>query len=101
MKLVARCDLQLNGYPRGLIDLVLNSKGSNHPSKEVKSLGTAYIQYAKFNRTENIKTIFKTKHTLRSSLMKTRPERGNNRHSVSIAFSMNVAEATLMKHTDL
>jgi hypothetical protein len=37
-----KCDLQLNGYPRGFIDSVINTKGSSLPKKEVKSLGCVY-----------------------------------------------------------
>jgi predicted GIY-YIG superfamily endonuclease len=51
--------------------------------KEEKPLGLVYIPYVKgvsekFKRTGNqynIRTIFKTKHTLRSSLARTRPKR--------------------------
>jgi hypothetical protein len=76
-----RCDLQLNCYPQNFIDSVINSKGSSRLNKEEKPLGSVYIPYVKgfsekFKRTGNrynIRTIFKTKHTLRSSLMKTRP----------------------------
>jgi hypothetical protein len=64
----------------GFIDSVFNSKGSSRPEKEEKSLGYVYIPYVKgvsekFKRIGNrynIKTIFRTKHTLRHSLMKTR-----------------------------
>jgi predicted GIY-YIG superfamily endonuclease len=59
------------------------AEGSSHPNTEEKPLGSVYIPYVKgvsekFKRTGNrynIRTIFKTKHELRSSLMKTRPER--------------------------
>jgi hypothetical protein len=78
-----RSDLQLNGYPQGFIDSVINSKGSSRLNEEQKPLGSVYMPYVKgvsekFKRIGNrynIRTIFKTKHTLRSSLMKTRPER--------------------------
>jgi hypothetical protein len=78
-----RRNLQLNGSPQGSIDSVINSKGSSHPDKEEKPLGSVYIPNVKgvsekFRRTGNpynIGTIFKTKDTLRSSLMKSRPER--------------------------
>jgi hypothetical protein len=76
-----RHDLQLNGYPRGFIDSVINSKGSSRLNKEEKPLGYVYIPYVKgvsekFKRIGNrynVRTIFRTKHTLRNSLMKTRP----------------------------
>ncbi|XP_023722356.1 uncharacterized protein LOC111872551 [Cryptotermes secundus] len=42
-----RHDLQLNGYPKGFIDSVINSKGSSRPKKEenpsVFSLGTLHV----------------------------------------------------------
>jgi hypothetical protein len=77
-----RRDLQLNGYPQGFTDVAINSKGSSHPNKEKRPLGSVYIPYVKgvsekFKRVRNcynIRTIFRTKRTLRSSLMKTRPE---------------------------
>jgi hypothetical protein len=51
--------------------------------KEEKSMGSVYIPYAKgiseklrcIGNRYNIRTIYKTKHTLRNSLKKTRPER--------------------------
>jgi hypothetical protein len=63
--------------------VVINSKRSNRLNKEQKPLGSVYIPFvkclsAKFKRTGkryNIMTIFKTKLSLRSSLVKTRPER--------------------------
>jgi hypothetical protein len=69
--------------PRVSLTHVINSKGSSHPNTEEKPLASVYILYVKgisekFKRTGNrynIRTIFKTKHKLRSSLMKTRPER--------------------------
>jgi hypothetical protein len=78
-----RRELQPNGYPQGFIDSVINSKGSSRLNEEQKPLGSVYIPYVKgvsekFKRIGNrynIRKIFKTKHTLRSSLMKTRPER--------------------------
>jgi hypothetical protein len=78
-----RCDHQLSAYPQGFIDLAINSKGSSHPSKEEKPVGSVYIPYAKgvlekfehIGNQYNIKMIFRTKYTLRSSLTKTRLER--------------------------
>ncbi|PNF31038.1 hypothetical protein B7P43_G17855, partial [Cryptotermes secundus] len=78
-----RHDLPLNGYPKGFIDSVINSKGSSRPKKEESPLCSVYIPYVKgvsekFKRIGNrynIRTIFRTKHTLRNSLMKTRPKR--------------------------
>jgi hypothetical protein len=78
-----RHDFQLNAYPHGFIDPVINSKGSSHSNKKEKPLGSVNIPYVtsvseKFKRIgnpHNIRSIFRTKHTLRSSLMKARLER--------------------------
>jgi hypothetical protein len=75
-------DLQLNGYPRGFIDSVINSKGSSRLNKEEKPLGCVYIPYVKGGSEKfkwiayrfNVRTFFRTKHTLRNSLMKTMPK---------------------------
>jgi hypothetical protein len=70
------------GITQGFVDSVINSKGSSRLEKEQNPLGSVCVPYVKgvseFKRIGNrynIRTIFKTKHTLRSSLMKTRPER--------------------------
>jgi hypothetical protein len=42
-----RHDFQLNAYPQGFTDSVINSKGSSWPNKEEKPLGSAYIPYVK------------------------------------------------------
>jgi hypothetical protein len=78
-----RSDLQLTVYPQSLIDSVINSKGNSRVNKEQNPLASVYIPYVKgvsekFKRIGNlynIRTIFKTKHTLSSSLMNTRKER--------------------------
>jgi hypothetical protein len=78
-----RSDLQLNGYPQGFIDSVINSKDSSRLNEKQKPLGSVFILYVKsvsekFKCIGNryiIRTIFNTKHTLMSSHMKTRPER--------------------------
>jgi hypothetical protein len=104
-----RHDLQLNGYPGGFTDSAINSKGRSCPS-EVKSLGTVYIPYVKgvsekfkcIENRYNIRTIFRTKHNVRSSLKKTRPERYLQQMAESfIAFPLNVVEVTLVKQADL
>jgi hypothetical protein len=72
-----RHDLQLNGYPQGFIDSVINPKGSSRPKTEDKPLGSVYIPYVKgvsekfkcIGNSYNIRTIFRTKYTLQSSLM--------------------------------
>jgi hypothetical protein len=71
------------GKPRWRV----NSKSSSCPKKGEKPLGSVYISYVKcisenFKSTGNqynIRTIFKTKHILRSLLMKTRLERDPQR----------------------
>jgi hypothetical protein len=70
--------------PKGLIDLVINSKGSTHLNKEENPLGSVYIpcvkgiseSWQRIGNHYNSRNIFKTKRTLTSSLMKTRQERG-------------------------
>jgi hypothetical protein len=42
-----RSDLQLNGYPQGFIDSVINSKGSSRLNKEQMILDSVYIPYVK------------------------------------------------------
>jgi hypothetical protein len=94
-----RRDLQLSGYPQGFIDSVKSSS----LNKEKKPLGSVYIVYMKdvsekFKRIGNrynIRTVFKTKHTLRSSFMKARPERDPQQTSqYVVALPVNMAEAT-------
>jgi hypothetical protein len=78
-------DLLLNGYPQQFINLALkNSNEISHPKKEDKKpLGFVFIPYVKgvsekfewFSNQYNIKTIFKTEHISRNSLMRTTPER--------------------------
>jgi hypothetical protein len=78
-----RRDLQLSSYPEGFFDSIINSKGSSRLNKEQKPRGSVYISYVKgvsekFKRIANrynIRAISKTKHTLRSSFIKIRPER--------------------------
>jgi hypothetical protein len=78
-----RSDLQLSGYPEMFTDSVLTSRRNIRPEEEKKALRSVIIPYVKgisekFKRIGNrynIRTVFRTKHTLRSSLMKTRPER--------------------------
>jgi hypothetical protein len=75
-------DFQLTCYPQDFIDSRIHSKGSNSPNKQEKPLGSVYIPYVK-GVSKKLKCIgnwydirmIKTKHSLRSSLMKTRPER--------------------------
>jgi predicted GIY-YIG superfamily endonuclease len=74
-------DLQLNGFPPKLINTVINNTGGNNRLRnEVKPIGSVVIPYVKgisdkFKRIGNryIRTIFKTKHTLRNTFMRTKP----------------------------
>jgi hypothetical protein len=78
-----RCDFQLSAYPQGFMHSVINSMGSSRSKKAERSLSSVYIPYAKgvslkfkvVVNYNNIRSIFKTKLTVRSSLTKTRPER--------------------------
>jgi hypothetical protein len=73
--------LQLSGSPTKLINTVINNTGGNNRLRnEVKPIGSVVIPCVKgisekFKGIGNryIKTIFKTKHTLRDTLMRTRP----------------------------
>jgi hypothetical protein len=105
-----RRDLQLSCYPQGFIGLVIKSKNGSHPNKEENTLGSVRIPYVRgvsekfkhIGNRYNIRTIFKTKHTFRSSLIKNRPEKiCNRRHTVSTSLPVNVAEATLAKQADV
>jgi hypothetical protein len=42
-----RHDLQINEYPQGFIDSVINSNGRSFPNKEEKPLGSVYIPCVK------------------------------------------------------
>jgi hypothetical protein len=88
----------------------INSKGSSHLNTEEKPLGFVYIPYVKgisekfrcIGNRYNIRTIFKTKHKLRSSLIKPgQREIHNRQQGASTAFLVNVAEVTLVKQADL
>jgi hypothetical protein len=73
-------DHQLSDFPQGFIDSVNNSKGSRSRSKEERPLAFVYIlgrvseNFKRIGNRYNIRTIFRPKHNLRSSLMKTRRE---------------------------
>jgi hypothetical protein len=80
---ILRHYLQIKGYSQGFIDSVINSKNIRRPNKEEKLLGSVCVPYMKniseklklIGNRYNIRMIFKTKSTLTSSLMKTRPGR--------------------------
>jgi hypothetical protein len=72
-----------NGYPRHFIDSVIKSGGNDRPPPDRTPHGTVVIPYVrgiseKFRRIRNrynIRTIFKTKRSLRGTVMTTRPDR--------------------------
>jgi hypothetical protein len=75
--------LMLNEYPQELVDSVIKPSTRNPPSSDRIYQDTAFIQYVKgisekFRSTGNrlnLRKIFKTKHTLRETLVKTGPVR--------------------------
>jgi hypothetical protein len=74
-----RHGLMLNEYPEDFVDSVMKPSTRNRPSSDQIYQGTLIILYVKgtsekFRRIGNhfnIRTIFKTKHTLRETLGKT------------------------------
>jgi hypothetical protein len=104
-----RSDLQPNGSPQGYIDTVINSEGNSRMNKEEKPLDSCVYpicvgvseKFKRMGKRYNIRTIFRTKHTLRSSFMKTRLERDPQRKAQCIyTIPMNATEATLAKQAD-
>ena len=77
-------DLQPNGYLQSFTDSVVNSRDGAHSKKTKEDTPLCYVHIPyvkgvseKFRRKGNrynVRTIFKIKHTLRSSLVKTGPE---------------------------
>jgi hypothetical protein len=73
----------LNEYQKELVDSVIKPSRSNRPSSYIIYHGTVTIPYVKgisekFRRIANrfnVRTVFKTKRTLRGTLMKTGPAR--------------------------
>jgi hypothetical protein len=82
-------DVVLREYPKTFVDFVMKSLRSYRPSSDTLYKGTVIILYVKdisekFRRIGNrynLRTIFKTKHTLRGTLMKTGPVRNASRRS--------------------
>jgi hypothetical protein len=74
-----RHDLMLKEYPQEFVDSVMKPPRSNHPSSDTIYQGTVIIPYVKgiseklrrVRNRINVRTIFKTKHVLRGTLMKT------------------------------
>jgi hypothetical protein len=75
--------LMLNGYPKEFVESVMKPSIRNHTSSDTVYQDTVIIPCVKgisekFRRTGNrfnLRIIFKTKHTLRGTLMKTGPVR--------------------------
>jgi hypothetical protein len=73
----------LNEYPKESVDSIMKPWARNRTTSDTVYQGTVVIPYVqdiskKFRRIRNrfsLRTIFKTKHTLRGTLMKTRPVR--------------------------
>jgi hypothetical protein len=73
----------LSKYPKEFVQSVIKPLARNHPSSDTAYQGTAVIPYVKgtsekFRRIRNrfhLRIIFKTKHTLRVTLLKTGPVR--------------------------
>jgi hypothetical protein len=78
-----RHDLMLFEFPKEFVDSVMKPSVRNRPTSDTVYQGTVVIPYVKgisekFRRIGNrfsLRTIFKTKHKLRGTLMKTRPVR--------------------------
>jgi hypothetical protein len=76
-------DLWKNGYPKHFVGTTINKLGKkNYPITQSNEACTVVIPYVKgisekFKRIGNkynIKTIFKTKHTLRNIFIRTKPD---------------------------
>jgi hypothetical protein len=76
-------DLMLNEYPKKIVDSVMKPSTRNRPSSGIIYQHTVIIRYVKgiseklrrIGNRFNLSTIFKTKHILRETLMKTWPVR--------------------------
>jgi hypothetical protein len=76
-------DLALNGHPSALVNSIISTPTTSPPDIDLTTQGTVVIPYVKgvsekFRRIGNrynIRTIFKTSHTIRRAIMKTRPDR--------------------------
>jgi hypothetical protein len=97
----------LNEYLKESTDFVMKPSGSNHPSSDTIYQGTLIIPYIKgiykiFRCTgnrSNVRTIFKTKHTLRGTLIK--PDKLEMPSSVYTTSHVIVADVTTVKQADL
>jgi hypothetical protein len=105
---IIKHDVTINGYVQRFIDSVMKSRKNNNPSTDKVAHSTVVIPYVRgtsekflLNANRYIRTIFKTKHTLRGTLMTSRPDRGLQRQgNVSTIFLVNVADVILVKKAD-
>jgi hypothetical protein len=90
-----RRDFQNNGYPSSFIDSAFkNPRTTIKPDKDY--LGTMFISYTKgvsekikrIAERYNIRTVFQTKHTLRSMLVKTTP-RGDPQRMIHCVYNIS------------
>jgi len=98
---ILRHDLQLGAYPIGFIDSVINRyKRSDCLKKEVQPFGFISINYTRgvsekfkniVNR-YNIRTVFKTLHTLRNTRMRTRPKRFPQETELCLYYSLSMGQ---------
>jgi hypothetical protein len=78
-----RHDLMLNEYPQEFVDSIMKPSRSNCPYSDTIYQGTILIPHVKviskkfrhIGNNSNVRTIFKTKHSLRGALMNTGPVR--------------------------
>jgi hypothetical protein len=75
-----RHDLMLSGYPKEFVDSVMKPSARNRPLLDTVYQGNVVIPYAKgtsekFWNRFNLTTVFKIKHTIRGTLIKTGPVR--------------------------
>jgi hypothetical protein len=98
-----RHDLMLSEYPEEFVDSIIKTSTRNRPSPDTVYQGTVVIPYVKgipekFRRIGNrfnLRTIFKTKHTLRGTLMLEMPNRRSNVCTASHAIAVDVISAKL------
>jgi hypothetical protein len=105
-----RQDFQLSSYPVWFIDSVLKSRGNSYLREEEKPFGVVSVlcvrdiseKFKCMGNHYNVKTVFKTRHTLKYVIMSTRSEKAvlqQMTHCI-IAFAVNVGEAVLGKQAD-
>jgi hypothetical protein len=74
-----RHDMMVNEYPQEFADSIMKPSSSNRPSSDTIFQGTIIVPHVKgisekfrhIGNRFNVRTIFKTKHTIRGALMKT------------------------------